>query len=75
MLAFLKNTLAQINTQTRQGAAPVVRVHPQAAAGCTQCPQQPPCPAGVDAVTSGTQPIARYFAAQAAPRPADSDEE
>jgi len=72
MLAFLKNTLAQINSETRQGSAAVARVTTCAGPAGPGVPdkgktaRQP-----VDAVTSGTQPITRYFAMQATPRAKD----
>lgn len=64
MLVFLKNTVAQINVETQQGNAPVVRVQQpsadfESAHGKT--------PARVDAVTGGTQGIASYFAGQMPP--------
>lgn len=68
MIAFLKNTLAQMNVATRQGAAPVARVTQTPAPGGEKT-----VPARVDAVTGGTQPIARYFAAQMTSRPKDQD--
>jgi hypothetical protein len=71
MLVFLKNTVEQINNETRQGAAPVARVTQAAAPEGSEITQDTSVPANVDAVTSGTQPIARYFAAQMAPRPKD----
>jgi hypothetical protein len=72
MIAFLNNTLAQMNVETRQGAAPVARVPQAPAPPAAQPSPEKAAPARVDAVTGGTQPIARYFAAQMAPRPKDT---
>jgi hypothetical protein len=72
MIVFLKNTLAQINVATRQGSAAVARVTPAPAPAASGAAQQKNAPR-VDAVTGGTQPIARYFAAQIMPRPEDPD--
>lgn len=73
MIVFLKNTLAQINAETRQGSAPVARVtqSPVPSDFRTRAPKGVPAP--VDAFTGGTQPIARYFAAQMAPCPRDQE--
>jgi uncharacterized protein (DUF39 family) len=72
MLVFLKNTVAQINVETRQGNAPVVcakqtsgSADPESACKHT--------PARVDAVTSGTQGIASYFTAHIPPPKQDTD--
>jgi uncharacterized protein (DUF39 family) len=59
MIVFLKNTVAQINIETQKGEAPVVRA--QQASASTAAKHTP---RGVDAVTSGTQGISHYFAAQ-----------
>ena len=61
MIVFLKNTVEQINVETRQGNAPVVRTQ-QAAAPAAPGPRKHP-PKDVDAVTGGTQGISHYFAA------------
>jgi len=72
MLAALKNTLAQLNVETRQGAAAVARVTPAPAPAASDAAQNKTPPSRVDAVTSATQPIASYFAAQMPPpRPKD----
>lgn len=73
MLVFLKNTVAQINNETRKGAAPVARVTQAATPEGSETAPDNSTPVNVDAVTSGTQPIARYFAAQMAPRLQDQD--
>lgn len=66
MLVFLKNTVAQINVETQQGNAPVVRVQqPSPSTDCESAHKK--TPARVDAVTGGTQSIASYFAAQMQP--------
>jgi hypothetical protein len=72
MIVFLKNTLAQINLETRQGSAAVAHVTPAPAPAASDAAQQKAAPR-VDAVTGGTQPIARYFAAQMTPRPKGPD--
>lgn len=65
MLVFLKNTVAQINVETRQGKAPVIRAQASPSEACESAHGK--TPARVDAVTGGTQGIASYFAAQMAP--------
>jgi uncharacterized protein (DUF39 family) len=62
MLAFLKNTITQINVETRQGNAPVVRAQQASTSADPESPKK--TPARVDAVTGGTQGISHYFAAQ-----------
>ena len=71
MIVFLKNTVTQINTETRQGKAPVVRAQQAPAAKAHQEKQY--SPEGVDAVTGGTQGISHYFAAQAHIQPLKKD--
>ena len=66
MLVFLKNTVAQINVETRQGKAPVLRAQ-QASPSAASEPSHGKTPARVDAVTGGTQGIASYFAGQMPP--------
>ncbi|MBM4311319.1 MAG: hypothetical protein FJ119_10295 [Deltaproteobacteria bacterium] len=73
MLAALKNTLAQLNVETRQGSAAVARVLPAPAPEASGAAQEKTAPARVDAVTGGTQPIALYFAGQMPPRKKDPD--
>ena len=63
MLVFLKNTVAQINVETRQGNAPVMRAQQAPASAGPEGKKH--LPAGVDAVTSGTQCISHYFGTQA----------
>ena len=74
MIVFLKNTVAQVNVETRKGNAPVVRVQQACKAG-KQGHEH--APKGVDAVTSGTQGISHYFAAQGQiqPQPPKPDTE
>jgi uncharacterized protein (DUF39 family) len=71
MLVFLKNTVAQINIETRQGKAPVVCA--QQASGSADPESTKHTPARVDAVTSGTQGIASYFTAHIPPPKQDTD--
>jgi uncharacterized protein (DUF39 family) len=70
MLAFLKNTVTQINVETRQGNAPVVCAQP---ASTSADPEPKKKPARVDAVTGGTQGISHYFAAQVQVQPPKPD--
>ena len=73
MIVFLKNTVTQINTETRQGNAPVVRVQKAAAPSVPE--ENNYSPEGVDAVTGGTQGISHYFAAQTHLQPLKPDTE
>lgn len=73
MIVFLKNTVTQINTETKQGNTPVVRAQ-QAPAPPAPAGKQP-SPEGVDAVTGGTQGISHYFAAQVQLQPLKPDTE
>jgi len=66
MLVFLKNTVAQINVETQQGNAPVIRAQ-QASPSEASDSAHGKTPARVDAVTGGTQGIASYFAGQMPP--------
>jgi len=72
MLVFLKTTVAQINVETRQGKAPVVRTQQAPASGAPE-PGRTPSPKGVDAVTGGTQGISHYFASQVQVQAPDTD--
>ncbi len=72
MIVFLKNTITQINIETRQGNAPVVRAQ-QAPAPSAAEQGRKNSPTGVDAVTSGTQGISHYFAAQVQAQPPKPD--
>ena len=69
MIVFLKNTVTQINIETQQGKAPVVRA--QQAPASAAAPEQglKHSPKDVDAVTGGTQGISRYFASQVQVQP------
>ena len=62
MIVFLKDTVAQINVETQKGKVPVLRA--QIAPGGAVPRDENHPPAGVDAVTGGTQGISHYFAAQ-----------
>ncbi len=66
MLVFLKNTVTQINVETQQGNAPVVRVQQPSPSADSESAHAK-TPARVDAVTGGTQGIASYFAGQMPP--------
>ncbi len=72
MIAFLKNTVTQINIETKKGKALVVRAQ-QAPASVAPEPGRKPSPKGVDAVTGGTQGISHYFTSQVQPLPPDTD--
>lgn len=62
MIVFLKNTVAQINVETSQGNAPVVRAHKASSSKTSE--ERKHTPKDVDAVTGGTQGISHYFATQ-----------
>jgi uncharacterized protein (DUF39 family) len=68
MIVFLKNTVTQINIETQQGKAPVVRAQ-QVPASAAPEQGRKHSPKDVDAVTGGTQGISRYFASQVQMQP------
>jgi len=72
MLVFLKKTVAQINIETRQGNAPVVCAQQTSGSANPESAREH-TPARVDAVTSGTQGITRYFTAHIPPPKQNTD--